>query len=62
MNNPNNLNIHHNASTNTEIMNSIESLKNNLFNDKRYSFPVENKISKSMTRADNTSQKTINAI
>ena len=43
-------------------MNSIESLKNNLFNDKRYSFPVENKISKSMTRADNTSQKTINAI
>ena len=62
INNPCNLNKNHNASTNTEIMNSIESLKNNLFNDKRYSFPVEIKNSKSMTRADNTSQKTINAI
>jgi len=41
INNPINMYNNHNASTNTEIMNSIESLKNNLFNDKRYSIPVE---------------------
>ena len=53
-------NIHHNASTNTEILKSIESFKNNLFNDKRYSIPVDQVNTKYIHfKPDNTSQKTI---